>query len=203
MPNQVNPANPVKRYLDKHGVDGYGTSKQIQFKTTFPGFKLSKDVKENSFWEVEFYDWKDEVMDQWKNDNIILTHKVHSNVSIVLSKDDFERYLYHPTTVVFGSFWDYFEVEKKIEKNYFDRSEKIEDSGVLAPGYIFSIGVGDGHANYLVTKVTKASVSFDRLGFNDGYRCPHIDAFDGKMPRKYFDKISHFGHEHFSKRHIG
>ncbi len=184
--------SPIKAYLKKHSIDDDGLSKTIQFKVPLCKYnKLSKDFQENSYWEIDTYEWCAEAMKEWERGNIVLRHKFLS-VSIFLSKKEFEQYLYHPTTVVFSGM-DYYEIEDDIKESYFKKSKKIEDSGVLRPGYIFSFGIADGQANYMVSEVTKSSVSFEHLSFGDGYRCPQIDAFEGKMPRKYFDKISHFG----------
>lgn len=184
--------SPLKAYLKKHSIDDEGLCKIIQFKVPLCAYStMSKDAQENSYWEIDTYNWHEEVMKEWEKGNIVLCHKIHS-LSVILSKESFEQYLYHPNTVVFSNV-DYSEIEDDIKEIYFKKSKKIEESGILEPGYIFSIGIADGQANYIVTKVTKSSVSFEHLNFGDGYRCPQIEAFEGKMPRKYFDKISHFG----------
>jgi hypothetical protein len=187
-----NISTEIKAYLKKHSIDDDGLCKTIQFKVPLSGYnKLSKDAKENSYWEIDTYNWHEEVKKEWEKGNLVLLHKFHS-VSVIMSKEEFEQYLYHPTTVVF-SVMDFYEIEDDIKETYFKKSKEIEETGVLKPGYIFSAGVADGHANYMVTKVTKSSVSFEHLSFGDGYHCQHISAFGEKMPRKYFDKISHFG----------
>lgn len=186
---------PLQDYLTKHSIKDWGShSKTFQFKVPLLGYKgISKDAMNVSFWEVDASDWHDDVMPQWNKGNVILNHKIHSSVAIIMPKDLFEKYLYHPHTVVFNDHMDFYKIEREIEETYFKRSESVEATGKLAPGYIYSTGVADGSANYLVTKVTKASVFLEHLHFGDGYRDPHVDAYEGKMPLAYFNKISFFG----------
>lgn len=184
---------PLQDYLAKHSIKDWGSrSKPFQFKVPLLGYKISKDALEHSVWEVDASEWHDDVMPAFNDGNLIINHKIHS-VSLIMSKDMFEKYLYHPSTVVFSDYNDFCAVEREVEEKYFKRSETVEASGKLAPGYIYSTGVADGSANYLVTKVTKASVFLEHLHFGDGYRDPHVDAYEGKMPLAYFNKISFFG----------
>jgi hypothetical protein len=190
-----NDTKPLQDFLAKHSIKDWGShSKTFQFKVPLLGYKgISKDALTNSFWEVDASEWHEDVMPQWEKGNLILNHKIHSSVAIIMSKDMFEKYLLHPSTVVFSNFMDYLNLEREIEETYFKRSETVEASGILAPGYIYATGVADGCAHYLITKVTKASVFLEHLHFGDGYRDPHIDAYEGKMPLAYFNKISFFG----------
>lgn len=185
---------PLQDYLAKHSIKDWSGSKTIQFKVPLLGYKgVSKDALTNSFWEVDASEWHDDVMPEFNKGNLVLNHKIHSSVSLLMTKDMFEKYLYHPSTVVFTNHMDFYKIEREIEETYFKRSETVEASGKLAPGYIYSTGVADGSANYLVTKVTKASVFLEHLHFGDGYRCTEIDAFRGKVPLDYFRTVSFFG----------
>lgn len=165
------------------------------FKINAPilGYKLSKDVQKHSYWTVDHSSFDSEVQQEFAKGNVILVHAIHDSVALIMSKEQFEKYVTHPQTSFIADYNEWWKVESAIEEEYFARSEKVNASGVLAPGYIYSTGVADGSANYLVTKVTKASVFVDHLHFGDGYSDHHISAFGGKVPRKHFDQISCFG----------
>lgn len=180
----------LEAYVASLGLEKY--SGTFQLNVPLLGYTLSKDVKEHSYWEVVTSSWDKEANEAFANGNVILNHAFHA-ISLIMEKGMFEKYLKHPQTVIFKDYSVWSQTERKIEGEYQDRSEKIEESGTLAPGYIFKSGVADGDACYIVTKVTKASVFFEHLHFGDGYRDTAIESFDGKMPRKQFDRISFFG----------
>jgi hypothetical protein len=184
---------PLEAYLATLGLTRF--KNVFQFNVPLLGYNgLSKDVKGNSYWEVDTSSWDEEVTREFENGNVILNHAFHP-IYLVMPKSQFEKYLKHPQTVIFKDFDGWYKIERQIEETYQDRSEKIEESGTLAPGYIFSTGVADGYAKYIVTKVTKASVYFEHLHFGDGYRDMTIESFGGKMSRSQFDRISFFGQE--------
>lgn len=182
----LNDTKPLEAYLETLGLSKWGSTIQMP---SLP-YKLSADAEKHSYWEVDTSSFHDEVMQEFNKGNLILNHKIHS-CSILMKKEVFESFL--KASKVIKDFNEWCAIERKIEETYFDRSEKIEGSGVLAPGYIFNSPVADGHANYIVTKVTKASIHFEHLHFGDRYRDTAIESFDGKMSRKQFDRISFFG----------
>ena len=180
----------LEAYVASLGLEKY--SGTFQLNVPLLGYTLPKDVKEHSFWEVITSSWDKEANAEFDKGNVILNHAFHA-VSLIMEKSQFEKYLKHPQTVIFKDYSKWSQTEMKIEEEYQNRSDKVEESGTLAPGFIFKAGVADGYAQYIVTKVTKPSVFFEHLHFGDGYRDTAIESFDGKMTRKQFDRISFFG----------
>lgn len=63
------------------------------------------------------------------------------------------------------------EFDKYVEKDA-ARAEKVSKAlkGKVAPGALFSIGVADGHACYMVTKVNKNTCDVEWRGYGGGDR---------------------------------
>lgn len=84
----------------------------------------------------------------------------------------------------------------KIEEEVFDQmmsvSDEIEKLGKLAPGFMFSFGVADGSAHYVVTKVNKKTIKYEHRSFFDGYICQAM-GIDGSMDIDKFKSITMFG----------
>jgi hypothetical protein len=186
-----NDTKPLEAYLDTLGIGKWFNT--LNFNVPLLGYKLSPDVKNNSYWNVDTSSWHDDVMQEFDNGNIILNHAIHDDVSIIMRKSQFEKYVQHPDNKIFKDFNEWWATEKKIEEEYYKRSDAIEASKVLKPGYIFYTSVADGNAIYIVTKLTKASVFFEHLHFGDGYRDQTIESFQGKLSLKQFMLITRFG----------
>lgn len=183
---------PLESYLTGLGLMKFISGIPIKFGAPLLGYKLSADVKAHPYYEVYCSSWDKEPQEAFEKGEIILFHKFHS-ISLNMTISQFEKYIKHPDTVIYNDFMDWCRAENKIEEEYQKRSDDIEKTKILAPGYIFSSPVADGCAQYIVTKVTKVSVFFEHLGFGDGYQDQVINSFNGKLSRKQFDRITAFG----------
>lgn len=180
----------ITEYAIIHGVNG----NTFKFNVPILGYKdLEKDSIKYNFWNlmVSTYEYAD-VDKVFSQGRVILKHALTDDC-IFMDKDTFAKYLYHPETIIYTNFMDWLKESNKIEEEMHKISDEVNDSGVLAPGYIYTSPVADGHSTYVVTKVTKASVYISHRRFGDGYRDNMIDALNGKIPLKTFMQISFFG----------
>jgi hypothetical protein len=125
-------------------------------------YKLEKDSVDFPYWEVDTYNSDDE----WTKGNILLNHKITPEC-IRMSKERFAILAKHITVLTYDQ-WN--KEEDLIRTAELEASEKIQESGILVPGYYFHTGVADGCSNYKVTKVSAKSVTVSLRKYGDGYR---------------------------------
>lgn len=133
------------------------------------GYKIPSDCNKYPYWTVYVYD---DAIDHFAKDEILLEHKIIPEM-IIMKKDKFERLIKTGQQIDFTE-WD--ELETKILDEYFVASDAVEKKGVLAPGFIFTVGVADGSGYYIITKINRKTAEVMQLKFIDGY----MDQFLGK-----------------------
>jgi hypothetical protein len=156
------------------------------------GYKLKGDDVEYPYWELDTSSWSDDVKAEWEKGNVILNHKI-TPTSLVMPVPMFVQYLKRCKKYEFLKFLD--EIERDIEKGMREISDKIEATGKLSPGFVFTVGVADGYATYVVTKVNKKSVHVELRKFCDGYS----DGYLGCGRKLSMDDLMNCYAPHFGK----
>ena len=190
---RFNDMSELHSYTTSLGLGKGGLDATIHIQVPILGYgRMHRDVGVYGYWRVDDSSFDGRIIEAWKNGEVVLNHAI-CPVTIRMDKRTFEKYLKHPQTRIL-SFNDYWKEENEVEKKMFDLSEKIEKSGALQPGFIYTEGVADGHAVYVVTKVNKASVVLEHRHFGDGYRAIWLSG-GGKVPMNQFLRISKFGRQ--------
>lgn len=159
----------------------------IKFNQPLP-YKLCADAVAFPYWEVNSSTWDSEVTEAWRARLLMLNHKFTPD-RILMEAKKFEKLLETAEQFDFGNFMDF---EDTILEKWMEESEKISDSGVLAPGFMFATGVADGSAHYKVTKVNAKSVRYELRKFGDGYM-DRVLGIDGMLTMDNFKRITRFG----------
>ena len=180
-------------FLDELGLGNRGVGSHL-FRLHVPLLdypKLHKDVDKYSIWEVDTFYWDPGAFEAWQRGEVILNHTI-CPVALRMRKEKLVQYLSCAKTHKYTDYMDYLKDSEEIYSEMIKVSEKIEKEGVLKPGYLYSEGVADGMATYVVTKVTKANVFLEHRSFVDGYKSPWLGLGD-KVPLSKFMQISRFG----------
>jgi len=81
------------------------------------------------------------------------------------------------------------EFQQFVESEY-QKAVKLSDSlSGLQPGKLFSVGVADGCAYYVVTKVNKRSVKVEWRGFQGDRYTDQVLGYGGSFPRDTIERI--------------
>ncbi len=74
----------------------------------------------------------------------------------------------------------------------YDRAQALSDSlgETLAPGKLFSIGVADGQAWYVVTKVTPKTCTVEWRGFCADRYTDQVLGWEGTFPRRVIEPLA-------------
>jgi len=68
----------------------------------------------------------------------------------------------------------------------------------LQPGHLFAMGVGDGAAHYVVTKVRQATCTVEWRGFNGDRYVDRVFGWGGSFRRRDVEPLVGIGHQPFS-----
>lgn len=156
----------LKEFSKKHRLD-FGTILEI---SRLPGYKLSKDSIKYPYWRFDDSIFDNDVVKLWEDGYVCLNHAITPE-RISILRESFEKIL--SSCKRYNYSFDGPDSWPKKEDEIFEEmekiSEKISASGILKPGYMFRIGVADGCAYYVVTKVNKKSVHVELRTFYDAY----------------------------------
>lgn len=81
------------------------------------------------------------------------------------------------------------EYDKYVEKALEEATRLSNSIDGLAPGKLFNIGVGDGYAWYVVTKVTPKNVTVEWRGFCMDRWTDQVLGWEGTFPRRAIEPL--------------
>jgi hypothetical protein len=125
-------------------------------------YKLEKDSNDFPYWEVDLYG---DTSEEWAKGNLLLNHMITPEC-IRVTKDQFITLMKNTLVMDYDTWCKEHDL---IEKAEMEASDKIQESGILTPGYYFHTGVADGCSNYKVIKVSAKSVTVSLRKYGDGY----------------------------------
>lgn len=180
--------NPIKDFLNSIGLLNYSVVRLETLHKLYRPAAICKLSRKYPMWRVSDCSFDKEVMEHWKNGNLVLVNAL--TVDRVLIPTDMFKSMFTPDLQM--EFYDWLKEADKIEEDLLKVSHKIQETGELKPGFMFFLGVADGAATYIVTKVNKKSVHIELLKFGDGYADRWLKG-GGKLSMQDFIEHSGWG----------
>ena len=159
---------------------------KYRLKRSIPGIISFKGFPEMNLreWQYGIVDqYGDDAEKEWKTRKTLIIEDSVIGASFLIDPKQFEI-----VKIEFSMDFGNDEYDKHVEQRFFDAMKTHNKSKTLK-GKMFSVGVGDGSAYYVVTKVTKTKATIAWRGFSPDRWVDHFLGYGGSFDRDRIESM--------------